>query len=403
MIDVLLVARTHLVTALRERVTLFWFLIFPVFLLVLLSLIFGQIGQEGEITFTVTLVDFDRGSEGPFAGVIAGVFENLAEPDTAGGDPLFNLIRPDAADDLNAFLDAELVALRRGRRAAVVAIPAGYGRTIERRLFASSEDAEGEVELALYASEGNASSDMAIEVIDQVLAGVDREILTGAGLFDSSESVPHVTARIGSPEGEPRYVDFLLPGIVLMGFFTNGLFGIPGAILFSREQRVLQRYWVTPLSVPRYLAGLSIGHLTLCAFQFALLYLIGRLALGASVTFGGYGPALLLVLAAVTFMAFGFLIASLAKTGNAGMAVANILNMPMMFLSGLFFSVTGLPGVLRVLFYVNPVSYLADGLRASVGVEAGVFPMSLVIGVPLAWIALSSAVTAWRLRWDVGR
>ena len=58
--DVLLLARTHILTALRERVTLFWFLVFPVFLLVILSLIFGQIGQQGEITFDVSWLTSTR-------------------------------------------------------------------------------------------------------------------------------------------------------------------------------------------------------------------------------------------------------------------------------------------------------------------------------------------------------
>ncbi len=404
MIDVLLIARAHLLTAVRERVTLFWFLVFPVFLLVILSLVFGGLAEEGKISFTVSLVNFDGESESPFAATIEGVFENLSESVDPDEEPLFNLVRPDTSDELEAFLDDEILALRRGRRAAVIAIPAGYGRAIERRLVTGRGDGgPDDPALAVYRSEGNASSDMAIQLVEQVLAGVDREILTRTARFDPAASIPRETTWVGSAEGQTRYIDYLLPGILLMGFFVNGLFGIPGAILFSREQRILRRYWVTPLTVPCYLAGLSIGHLALCAVQFAILYAIGRFALGASISFAAFGPAFLLVLAAATFMAFGFLIASLAKTGNAGMAIANILNMPMMFLSALFFPVSNLPAFLRGIVYVNPLSYLADGLRASVGVESGVFPTSLVIGVPFAWIALSSAVSAWRLRWDVGR
>jgi len=102
-------------------------------------------------------------------------------------------------------------------------------------------------------------------------------------------------------------------------------------------------------------------------------------------------------------MAFGFLIASVAKTANSGMAIANILNMPMMFLSGLFFPITGLPFFLRAIVYVNPVSYLADGLRAAVGVDVAAFPRLAAVLVPIGWILASTAIAAWRLRWDVSR
>jgi ABC-2 type transport system permease protein len=143
--------------------------------------------------------------------------------------------------------------------------------------------------------------------------------------------------------------------------------------------------------------------MALCALQFLLLYLLGRFALGATVSFANLSACLLLVLAAATFLAFGFLIASLARTANAGMATANILNMPMMFLSGLFFPITGLPLFLRIVVYANPVSYLVDGLRTGLGVETGTFAPALVVGVPLAWIALSVLVTSRRLKWDVER
>lgn len=401
--DVIRIARTHISTALREKVTLFWFLIFPVFMLVILSLVFGQIGQQGEITFEVSLVNFDH--DGGFAEMIEGVFAGLSTARTAGEEPLFTLRRPGPSDDPTEFLESELQAVRRGRRAAVVAIPDGFSRGIEGRLAAAGalSSPSSEISLAIYFSEGNATSGMATSIIDQILAGVDRETLARAGRFDNAQVIPSRATWVGSEEGETRYIDFLLPGIILMGLFTNGLFGIPGAILFSRDQRVLRRYWVTPLSVPRFLAGLSIGHLCLSALQFALLFLIGRYALGASISFAALQPALYLVLAAATFMAFGFLIASLAKTANSGMAIANVLNMPMMFLSGLFFPIAGLPVFLAAIVYANPVSYLIDGLRASVGVESGIFPTSLVVAVPLAWIAVSSGIAAWRLRWDVGR
>ena len=65
--DVLLLARTHVATAIRERITLFWFLVFPVFMLVLLSLIFGQIGEEGEINFDIALINEDAGASDPGA------------------------------------------------------------------------------------------------------------------------------------------------------------------------------------------------------------------------------------------------------------------------------------------------------------------------------------------------
>ena len=403
--DVLLLALTHLATAIRERITLFWFLVFPVFMLVILSLIFGQIGQEGEINFDIALINRDAGGSDPagFASMIVGVFANLATPQATGQEPLFTLHEPGEGEDPDAFLNRELTSLRRGRRAAVVVIPGGFGETVLRGMAPSTGEQPEPAKLTVYMSQTSVASEMATEIIGQVLAEIDREILVRGGRFDPSAEIQAQTLWLGQSGEETHYIDFLLPGIVLMGFFVNGLFGVPGAILFNRDRKVLRRYWVTPLSVPRYLAGFSLGHLSLCAIQFVLLFLLGRYGFGSTVSFVQPAAFLTLILAAVTFMAFGFLIASLARTANAGMATANILNMPMMFLSGMFFPVAGLPTFLRVVVYANPVSYLVNGLRASVGVESSSFSPVLLIGVPLGWIALSVLVAARKLKWDVER
>jgi ABC-2 type transport system permease protein len=406
--DIFLVARTHLVTAFRERITLFWFLVFPVFLLVLLSLIFGRTGREGEINFPITLINRDQEAAQPteFAAMVEDLFRELGTSTAEGKEPLFTLYEAQEGEALDAFLASEQKALRRGERAAIIVLPEGFTRGLSAQIstFAQPSDEESNAPtLMIYMSRNNVASEMATSIIEQILAEVDREILTRTGLFKASEAIESETIWVGGQSSEVRYIDFLLPGVILMGFFTNGLFGVPGAILFGRDLKILRRYWVTPLTVPRFLAGFSLGHLSLCVIQFFLLFLIGRYGFGAMTNFARPQPVLFLLLSATTFLAFGFFIASVAKSATAGMAIAEVLNMPMMFLSGLFFPTGGLPLFLTAIVYVNPVSYLAQGVRMSLGVETETFAPALVIAVPLAWIALSTAVATFRLRWDVER
>ncbi len=406
---VLWIARVHLLTALRERETLFWFIIFPVFLLVLLALMFGRIGNVGEMNFDLGLVNLDTASSSAtvdFAGIVERAFEELGKRPSPLKEPLFALHRPSSGEDVEAFLKGEENMLRLGRRAAVVVIPKGFSDEVRAHAAAPSVSAESAAGapgegILVYYTKGSDASELASSIVEQVLARVNQEVLTQAGLFRSQETVPVETRFIGGKE--IRYIDFLLPGVILMGFFTNGLFGVPGAILFARDRRILKSYWVTPLSVGRYLAGFSLGHLLLCLLQFVLLALLGWLAFGARVSFAQPIPVLYLLLGALTFLAFGFLIASAVRTANAGMALANLLNLPMMFLSGLFFQVGGLPSFLKVVVYANPVSYLAEGLRTSLGIGTGQFSGTLTFAVPLAWIAVCILVASRRLSWDVAR
>ena len=404
--DVLSMARAQLVVSLRERITLFWFLAFPLFLLALMTLIFSNVERgltDADLHFEVTLVNLDRPTPGgvEVSSGIAEALRRLSEPRDVGTKPLFTLHVPRDGADARAFLDDELSALRVGKRAVVVVIPEDYSAAVARA--ASAPGVIAAPVLAVHTSAGRTASELAASVLDQVFAAIDREVQTRLGLFDAEHAVILERRQVGSEDKGFRYVDFLLPGIVLMGFFTAGLFSVPGTILFGREQKILREYWVTPVSVPRYFAGFALGHLGLCAVQLACVVLLGRLAFGAKVDLFRPEPLLYLALASVTFLAIGFLIASVARTGNAGMAIANIVNMPMLFLGGLFFPIGEVPPALRAVMMVNPVSYLADGLRGSVGVEGGAFPVAARIAVPLVWIALCAGVAALRLRWDVER
>lgn len=401
--SVLLVARAHLITAFRERVTLFWFIVFPAFLLVILTLIFGNVGKQGRINFSVALVNMESAS-GPvdFSSLVESAFQRAGEPTEDGEEPLFSIVQPALNENRDTFIDREKDAVRNGRLAALIVIPEGFNRSLLERI-SSPQRADAAGGITVYQNEGNAGSKLATEIIGQIVSRIDREILAHVGRFDEDESIPLETDWVGSAAGEVSYVDFLLPGVILMGFFVTGLFGVPGSILFARDRKVLRCYWVTPLSVPRYLAGFALGHLALCVIQFFFLYLLGRYALGASLRFDRFGPIAFLLLASLTFLSIGFLVASLAKTANSGMAIANILNMPMMFLGGLFFPIGGLPPVLKAIVLANPLTYLADGLRVSLGTGTGTVSTPLAVAVPLAWIALCFVVASRRLRWDVGR
>ncbi|MCX6100729.1 MAG: ABC-2 transporter permease, partial [Candidatus Bipolaricaulota bacterium] len=276
-------ARDHLVMALRERITLFWFLVFPLFLLALLSLIFTNVGKTQDLTFDITVVNMDRGAIGAsFGSLVVETFRGLSVPGTSGKQALFLLHEPASGDaDLEAYLAAEIQALKIGKRSAVVVIPVDFSEALYAEAHSPATGAPLPVRVSVHTSGGRTSSDMALSIIEQVLAGVDKEILVRLGLFDANRAVAVARQEVGAENRALAYVDFLIPGVVLMGFFTAGLFSVPGTILFGRERKILRGYWVTPLNVPRFLAGFSLGHLATCLLQFACVWLLGRFAFGA--------------------------------------------------------------------------------------------------------------------------
>ncbi len=387
-------ARAHLVTALRERVTLFWFLVFPVFLLVILSLVFGNVGKQGGMNFQVGLVNLEEAEGEPdLAGIVVRAFAAVGKPQD-GKEPLFTLHQPGSGEPKQEFLSRAEEELRGGKLAAVVVIPHGFNRAIL--------SGEGTA-ITVYTDPSRSGSQLAASIIREVISGIDREILARTGRFDPRKAIPVRSESLKEGSDSFSYVSFLLPGVILMAFFTAGLFGVPGAILYARDRFQLRRYWVTPLTPARYFIGFTLGQGGLCLLQFVVLFLIGEYGLGARVDFFRPAAAAFLLLGFGTFLSFGFLIAAIAKTANGGMAIANILNIPLMFLGGLFFPLGELPGFLRAIVLVNPVTYIAAGLRVGLGLTEGtVSPIASVL-VPLGWIALSILVAARRLSWEAAR
>lgn len=250
---VLQLARCSLGTALREKETLFWFVVFPLLLLSVLTLVFGHLGEEGTMNFTVALANLDR--EEGFASVVEEVFVSLSVPPQVGKEPLLTLRQPTSGEDAERFLAREREAVRLGDVAALIVIPPGFSSAALAALVGSGSPAS----LAVYSSDANAASTMAADVVEQVLARLNRELLTGAGLYRPEAATPVHTEWIGEASAPVAYVDFLLPGIVLMAFFVGGLFSVSGTILFSRDLKILRRYWVTPSAYRSTSPGSRLG------------------------------------------------------------------------------------------------------------------------------------------------
>lgn len=199
--------------------TLFWFIVFPVFLLVILTLIFGNLGKQGGMNFQVGLVNLEEAEAGPdLARVVISAFAAIGEPED-GKEPLFSLHRPGPGEDKQEFLSRAKEELRHGRLAAVIVIPRGFNQAVL---------SDAGAEITVYTDPTRSGSALAADVIAEVVSGVNREILVRIGRLDPNNEIPMRNESLAGMPASFSYASFLLPGVVLMAFFTAGLFGVPG-------------------------------------------------------------------------------------------------------------------------------------------------------------------------------
>lgn len=345
----------------RDRMGIFWTLAFPLAFVVMFGVLFSF---NGDSRFDVGLVVEDSGGT---ARQVAGILRQVS---------VFKISETGR--------DAEITALKRGDRRAVIVLPEGLSAGI-----AAKQPARISV---FYDPANQQASQIVLTIVRQVLDQVDRQISGSQPAFLVQEETVQAS--------QLRSIDFLLPGILAMALMQLGLFGTAQPMVAMRDQGVLRRLSATPL--PRW---------TVLASQIAMRLTI---ALAQTVIIVGFGvvvfnvpmqgnPLILLgtvILGALTFIALGYMVAAFSKNQETASGISSFINFPMMFLSGLFFPVELVPQFLRPVIAALPLTYLVDAIRQIMIGTNPLYPMPVNIAVLFAWFAGSLVIALRFFKWE---
>jgi ABC-2 type transport system permease protein len=344
----------------RDRMALFWTIAFPVLFMLIFGLIFGR---DNGFSADLGLVIEDHGAA---AGQLAQAFKQA---------DVFKISEGARAD--------ELAALREGKRDAVIIIPAGASDAVSHGQAAPVE---------LHYDPARSSSQIVQSIVDQVLQDAAQQIRPQPEVFQLN--------RIPVQAQSLSAIDFLIPGILAMSILNLALFATAQPIISLRTQGVLRRLGATPLPRPTLLAAYICMRVAIALFQTGIIVAVGIALFGMSMTgnwllFGG-----VLLLGTLAFIAIAFLIAAIARTEESGSALTSAVQLPMLFLSGLFFPVETLPGFLRPVVDALPLTYLADALRQVMVGATPYHSMAVNTLVLLAWLVVAGVLASRFFRWE---
>jgi ABC-2 type transport system permease protein len=198
--------------------------------------------------------------------------------------------------------------------------------------------------------------------------------------------------------GDEDELEVLIPGVAGMGVLATTFTGIAFNLTMLRDEGVLKRVRGTPMPPGAYLAGF-IGSAALNAFiQVALVVAIGNVVYGVAWPKEPLLLVLFTALGVVCFAALGVAFAHAIPSEDAAPAYINAVFLPVIFISGVFYSAESLPRALEVVAEALPLKHLIDGLSEAIvggGGDAGT--AAAVVG---AW-ALAGVVIAVRFfRWE---
>lgn len=187
--------------------------------------------------------------------------------------------------------------------------------------------------------------------------------------------------------GQGNYLEFLVPGIVAMSIVFMAIFsGLE--VIWDRQFGFLKEMLVAPVSRMQIMIGRSLGGATVASLQ-GLLVLVLSLFIGfrpSSIPMLFLGLLFMFIISLI-FTLLGTGIACLLKDFSAFQLIVNFLIMPLVFLSGAFFPLAGLPKALYLIVKINPLSYGVDALRETLS-GAGHFALWNDLSVLLVVIAI---------------
>jgi ABC-2 type transport system permease protein len=177
------------------------------------------------------------------------------------------------------------------------------------------------------------------------------------------------------------YLDFIVPGLVLMAVITNSYSNVVSSFYSSKFSRYVEEFLVAPVPNWVILAGFVAGGVARGLVVGAAVTLVALLFTDLHVH--SYATTLLVfILTAVLFALGGFINAIYANSFDDISIVPTFVLTPLTYLGGVFYSIDLLPELWRTLSLANPVFYMINAFRFGL---LGVTDVSL-------WIAFSIIV-----------
>lgn len=353
----------------RNRQAIFWALFFPM----LIMLIFGLLNFD---RFSVPDVGFVDNASNPSSSAFRNTIDD-------GENPLLDLKIDDEETLREELLDGDIDAL--------IIVPAGFG----------DQDSVSELQM-VFDSRKPSEQGVVETVVAEVLDSLFLEI---AQVPDEFRVESRFTVERSQIKGEGEgFRAFLVPGIAAMAIMQAGIFGVVFSLIRFKTGGVLRRLQATPIGPSHFLVGQMATRLIVTLLQTYVLLLVGMIAL--NVTIGDSDLltwihlSILAIFGGALFTILGLAISGWAKTEDVAAPVANIVSLPMMFLSGIFFPIEIFPQWLANISQFFPLTYLADGFREITLNGASIVTLGPELLGLAVWTAISFVVAIRVFRWE---
>ena len=201
-----------------------------------------------------------------------------------------------------------------------------------------------------------------------------------------------IGSRMQEVGGVP-YGAFIVPGLIMLSLFTESLSNASFGIYFPKFTGTIYEILSAPVSAFEIVLAYVGAAATKSLILGLIILATASLFVPLQMLHPGWMLAFLL-LTAVTFSLFGFIIGIWAQSFEQLQFVPMLIVTPLTFLGGAFYSIDMLPGAWRTFSLFNPVVYLISGFRWSFYGEGDV-PVAISLAATLGFFAICVVLVWW--------
>ncbi len=196
-----------------------------------------------------------------------------------------------------------------------------------------------------------------------------------------------------------RYVDWVIPGILGMNMMFGSLFGVGYVIVRYRKNGVLKRLQATPVSALQFLAAQLVSRLMVIMAASSLIYFGAKFVLDLPMLGSYLNLLLVALLGGLSMISLGLLMSSRIDSEELAGGMLNAATWPMMFLSGVWFSLDDTPVYMQNLAQFLPLTHLVHAAREIMINGAGLGEISYNLWALVAMTALFLGGASMLFRW----
>jgi ABC-2 type transport system permease protein len=352
---------------LRSKVGTFFVFIFPILLILLFGAIFSGGGAQ-EITLNVQDVDDSVASH--------NFIEILNFTGAVNVEYIPNNV------DIESYITENSLSI-------ALLIPEGFQENLT---IAGQQNITGTVvNVTLYGDPSQSTYSIALSVVGGSIEAMND-------IMNPTNRAPlGMKAETVAPD-EFKFIDFFLPGVVGLTVMTTPMFAMSSICAEYRNRGYFKLLGSTPLTKSEWLLSKILWYIMVLYVSFALMLLLGILAFNIKMTITLLAIVLIAV-GALLFTSMGMLIGAFTKNPETSAAIANAVGFPMMFLSGTFFPLEGMPEYLQLIASGLPLTYLNEGLRDTMiygNTSSALTNLAVVLVIAVIFFILAAKVMRWK-------